>query len=208
MVRTCRPITATMLTGMFDTVLRTARSTLRKSSYRSRYQAPTGSPSCCTARCPEPLAPPCAATAGPGPGDRPGGSACPGLSPGTRGSTAGPRTTLGRQPGGRNAASLVASMPPDAGAACDAAQKASHDQLYPALELSTVELDVLLPGPQARAGAHCRWHARAHHRGARRRPGGCSGRPRRRTTNLRPGRCSRGHASCARGKGLPPSRAE
>jgi hypothetical protein len=39
MVRTCRPITATMLTGMFDTVLRTARSTLRKSSYRSRYQA-------------------------------------------------------------------------------------------------------------------------------------------------------------------------
>jgi hypothetical protein len=34
-------------------------------------------------------------------------------------------------------------MPPDAGAACGAAQKASHDQLYPALELSTIELEVL-----------------------------------------------------------------
>ena len=34
-------------------------------------------------------------------------------------------------------------MPPDVGAACGAAQKASHDQLYQALELSTVELEVL-----------------------------------------------------------------
>jgi hypothetical protein len=34
-------------------------------------------------------------------------------------------------------------MPPDAGAACGAAQKASHDQLYPALELSTFEREVL-----------------------------------------------------------------
>jgi hypothetical protein len=39
--------------------------------------------------------------------------------------------------------SLVASMPPDVRAAYDAAQKASHDQLHQALELSTVELDVL-----------------------------------------------------------------
>jgi hypothetical protein len=42
-------------------------------------------------------------------------------------------------------------MPPDAGAACGAVQKASHDQLYQALGLSTVELEVPLPGPQARA---------------------------------------------------------
>ena len=34
-------------------------------------------------------------------------------------------------------------MPPDVRAASDAAQKASHDQLYQALELSTVELEVL-----------------------------------------------------------------
>jgi hypothetical protein len=34
-------------------------------------------------------------------------------------------------------------MPPDVRAAYDAAQKASHDQLYQALELSTVELEVL-----------------------------------------------------------------
>ena len=34
-------------------------------------------------------------------------------------------------------------MPPDAGAACGAAQKASHDQLYQAPELSTVGLEVL-----------------------------------------------------------------
>jgi hypothetical protein len=47
-----------------------------------------------------------------------------------------------RQPGGRNAASLVASIPPDVEPACGAVQKASHDQLYPALELSTVELEV------------------------------------------------------------------
>ena len=38
--------------------------------------------------------------------------------------------------------SLVAFMPPDVRAAYDAAQKASHDQLHQALELSTVELDV------------------------------------------------------------------
>jgi hypothetical protein len=38
---------------------------------------------------------------------------------------------------------LVASMPPDVRAACDAAQKASHDQLYQAPGLSAVELDVL-----------------------------------------------------------------
>jgi hypothetical protein len=46
------------------------------------------------------------------------------------------------QPSGRNATSLAASMPPDLRAACDAAQKASHDQLYQALELSTGELEV------------------------------------------------------------------
>jgi hypothetical protein len=34
-------------------------------------------------------------------------------------------------------------MPPDAPAAYGAAQKASHDQLYQALELSAVELEVL-----------------------------------------------------------------
>jgi hypothetical protein len=34
-------------------------------------------------------------------------------------------------------------MPPDVRAACGAVQKASHDQLYQALELSTVELEVL-----------------------------------------------------------------
>jgi hypothetical protein len=34
-------------------------------------------------------------------------------------------------------------MPPDVRAAYDAAQKASHDQLYQALGLSTVELEVL-----------------------------------------------------------------
>jgi hypothetical protein len=34
-------------------------------------------------------------------------------------------------------------MPPDVGPACGAAQKASHDQLYQALELSTVELEIL-----------------------------------------------------------------
>ena len=34
-------------------------------------------------------------------------------------------------------------MPPDVRAVYDAAQKASHDQLYQALELSTVELEVL-----------------------------------------------------------------
>jgi hypothetical protein len=33
-------------------------------------------------------------------------------------------------------------MPPDVRAACDAAQKASHDQLYQARELSAVELEV------------------------------------------------------------------
>jgi hypothetical protein len=38
---------------------------------------------------------------------------------------------------------LVASMPPDVRAACDAAQKASHDQLYQALGLSAGELEVL-----------------------------------------------------------------
>ena len=38
---------------------------------------------------------------------------------------------------------LVASMPPDVRAACDAAQKASHDQPYQALGLSAVELEVL-----------------------------------------------------------------
>jgi hypothetical protein len=37
----------------------------------------------------------------------------------------------------------VASRPPDVGAACGAAQKASDDQLYQALELSTVELEVV-----------------------------------------------------------------
>jgi hypothetical protein len=36
----------------------------------------------------------------------------------------------------------VASIPPDVRTACDAAQKASHDQLYQARELSTVELEV------------------------------------------------------------------
>jgi hypothetical protein len=39
--------------------------------------------------------------------------------------------------------SLVASMPPDVPAAYGAGQKASHDQLYQALELSAVELEVL-----------------------------------------------------------------
>jgi hypothetical protein len=34
-------------------------------------------------------------------------------------------------------------MPPDVRAAYDAAQKASHDQLYQALRLSAVELEVL-----------------------------------------------------------------
>jgi hypothetical protein len=34
-------------------------------------------------------------------------------------------------------------MPPDVRAACGAVQKASHDQLYQTLELSTVELEVL-----------------------------------------------------------------
>jgi hypothetical protein len=34
-------------------------------------------------------------------------------------------------------------MPPDVRAAYDAAQKASHDQLYQALGLSAVELEVL-----------------------------------------------------------------
>jgi hypothetical protein len=34
-------------------------------------------------------------------------------------------------------------MLPDVRAACGAVQKASHDQLYPALGLSTVELEVL-----------------------------------------------------------------
>ena len=38
---------------------------------------------------------------------------------------------------------LVASMPPDVRAAYDAAQKAGHDQLYQALGLSAVELEVL-----------------------------------------------------------------
>jgi hypothetical protein len=38
---------------------------------------------------------------------------------------------------------LVASMPPDVRAAYDAAQKASHDQLYQAPGLSAVELEVL-----------------------------------------------------------------
>ena len=33
-------------------------------------------------------------------------------------------------------------MPPDVGPACGAAQKASHDQLYQALGLSTVQLEV------------------------------------------------------------------
>jgi hypothetical protein len=37
----------------------------------------------------------------------------------------------------------VASIPPDVGPTCGAAQKASHDQLYQALELFTVELAVL-----------------------------------------------------------------
>jgi hypothetical protein len=37
---------------------------------------------------------------------------------------------------------LVASMPPDVRAAYDAAQKASHDQLYQALGLSAGELEV------------------------------------------------------------------
>jgi hypothetical protein len=64
-------------------------------------------------------------------------------TPGTRSSTAGPSTTLGSQPSGRNAASPVASMPPDAPAAYGAAQKASHDQLYQAPGLSAVELEVL-----------------------------------------------------------------
>ena len=37
----------------------------------------------------------------------------------------------------------MTSMPPDVRAAYDAAQKASHDQLYQALGLSAVELEVL-----------------------------------------------------------------
>ena len=44
--------------------------------------------------------------------------------------------------------SLVASMPPGLRAAYGAAQKASDDQLSQALELSTVELDVLWPAVQ------------------------------------------------------------
>jgi hypothetical protein len=34
-------------------------------------------------------------------------------------------------------------MPPDVRAAYDAAQEASHDQLYQALELSTIDLEIL-----------------------------------------------------------------
>lgn len=54
--------------------------------------------------------------------------------------------------------SLVASMPPDVRAAYDAAQKASYEQLHQALELSTVEQDVLCLH-QKHGHTHRRWQA-------------------------------------------------
>jgi hypothetical protein len=96
-------------------------------------------------------------------------------------------------------------MPPDVGAACGAAQKASHDQLYQALELSTVELAVLCLNHKheqvlTAAGTQVRITAGSAKAGRLLRPAAQT------TTSIRPRRCSRRHASCARQR-LPPSQA-
>jgi hypothetical protein len=127
---------------------------------------PTGSPLCCSKPpgAPKPLAPPCAATAGPRPGDWAGGSASPGLSPGTRSSTAGLRTTLGRQPSGRNAASLVASMPRRDGPPAALFRRPaviSFTRPWDCPQLSWKSL----AWTRSTGSAHRRWHASAHHRG-------------------------------------------
>jgi hypothetical protein len=96
-------------------------------------------------------------------------------------------------------------MPPDVRAACGAAQKASHDQLYQALELSTVELEVLCLNQEheqvlTAAGKQVRITAGSAKAGRLRWPAAQT------ITSLRPRRYSRRRASCAPQK-LPPSQA-
>jgi len=156
--------------------------------YAAAGARPTGDPARCSGR---PNArhagPACAATAWPRPGDPDGWLSQPWLEPRCQ------EQHRWSEDYAREAAEweegnwLVASMPPDVRVAYDAAQKASHDQLYQALELSAVELEVLCLDQMheqvlTAAGKQVRIIA------ARRRPGGCSGRPRRRTASVRHGR--------------------
>ena len=142
---------------------------------------------------------------GQGRGDRTGGAASPWFEPWHqeqhRWSEDYARKAVER--GERN--SLVASMPPDLRAAYGAAQKASHDQLYQALEPSTVEREVLCLDQKhgqllTTAGRQVRITAGSAKAG--RLPW-----PAVQTDNKHQARrCSRGHASCARQR-LPPNRA-
>jgi hypothetical protein len=96
-------------------------------------------------------------------------------------------------------------MPPDVRAACGAAQKASHDQLYQALELSAVELEVLCLNQKheqvlTAAGKQVRITAGSAKAGRLLWPAVQT------TASIRPRRCSRKHAGCTRQR-LPPSRA-
>jgi hypothetical protein len=90
-------------------------------------------------------------------------------------------------------------MPPDLRAACDAAQKASHDQLYQALELSTGELEVRCLNQKHKqvltaAGKQVRITAGPAKAGRLLWPAVHT------DNNIRPKRRSPGHASCARQK--------
>jgi hypothetical protein len=96
-----------------------------------------------TASCPEPLAPPCAATAGPGPGGRGWWLGQPRFEPWHQQQHRWSED-YARKAAGREERCLAGGVHAAEGrAACGAVQKASHDQLYQALGLSTVELEVL-----------------------------------------------------------------
>ena len=91
---------------------------------------------------------------------------------------------------------LVASMPPDMRAAYDAAQKASHDQLYQALGLSAVELEVLCLNHKheqvlTAAGTQVRITAGSAKAGRLFWPAAQT------DSKQQAGRCSRKHAICA-----------
>jgi hypothetical protein len=89
-------------------------------------------------------------------------------------------------------------------AACGAVQKASHDQLYQALELSTIELEILCLNHKheqvhTAAGTQVRITAGSAKAGRLLWPAAQT------TTSIRPRRCSPRHASCARGKDSRPT---
>jgi hypothetical protein len=144
----------------------------------------------------------------PPPGHRVGGTGlvaqpAPGLSPGTRSSTAGPRTTLGRQSSGGNATRWWRPC------------RRTYEQPMALLRrLAMISFTRPWNCPQLR-GKSFAWTrsmgscslpraGKSASPRARRRPGGCPGRPCRRTTNIRPGAVRVGTLA-VRGKDFRPT---